>query len=232
VRKKHIIIFIVIPLVIAFIITALFFIFGIFLDKNSESRLGEKISNVPAETLDQFYNEGIIDIHKGSPYTNKELTEHLKRHLKILKNNIDLFYKTNDTDLIPEMAIKLRALVCSTRNNRPLLIDLMKDYDSKLLITLGGKVRGKEKVTVEEYIKDEAAVIRIKDKLVSITKADLIKIFADKEGAHQDRFKDIRIERNLIYINGVPINKKAIFGIAETIYDVGNKFLKEIEQRK
>ena len=70
------------------------------------------------------------------PRTDYDLLEALLRHVDLLREYSGKAFEERKGDYLGEVAGKLRVLVVETRMNKPLLLALMKKFDSRTQVLL------------------------------------------------------------------------------------------------
>jgi hypothetical protein len=106
-----------------------------------------------------------------------------------------LAFRENKAEYLGEVAGKLRLLACSTRTNRPLLLDLADEFGIALNVTVGGPEgwtfmsgqKAGDVLPLREWIDTFAFSCQTSAGQVQLTKRQLILIWASQQGgAHQD----------------------------------------------
>ncbi len=171
------------------------------------------------------------------PRKTNDLVDSLKRHLKLLEQFSSRAFGDRDEDYLGEVAGKLRVLVYEKGRNKPLLLSLMDEFDIKISITLGGPPLQREpgqpsagdRISLRDYLMLTAYGIRTKSGFISLTKHELIGIWAQENGsAHEDWCLDepYSVARGFgLFIGGHSVLAAELKVTTETVLHVGKEAL-------
>ena len=169
------------------------------------------------------------------PRSTAGLVDRLTNHCELLEEYHRKACIEGDEKYFGEVAGKLRVLVYRSRSNRPLLLDLMKKCDVRILAQFD-KPGGAVEKTLDQYISEFLCAIRLPSgELVELTRHDFIGLWAQQLGAsHEDWELDERLIVALnqeLNINGLPVSNIALCGICRTVLRVAEHFLAEYQEK-
>jgi hypothetical protein len=160
-----------------------------------------------------------------------ELVQAFADQLHILKTAI-LHVKNGDDAFTKTIAGVLRILVHEAKTNKPLLINIAKEYNIVPYITTSGH-KGVLQRNLNQYLDD---VVYYSDTAkITLTKRQIIaKISQQEGGAHEDW----AIEKDLLHARGdgiliggrLPL-VRVILGIGECILECGNEVLASVNNK-
>jgi hypothetical protein len=144
-------------------------------------------------------------------------------------------FREGDEAFFGEVAGKLRILVYESRTNKPLLLDLMKDYDVSIPIPIS-RPEGDIEMSISEFLDNLAFAIRVPSSgLVSVTNKQLIGMWAQQYGAsHEDREIEEEFAQVLssgVFIGGLPGAAAALKAIASTVLWLAKEFLVNLDRQ-
>jgi hypothetical protein len=123
------------------------------------------------------------------------MVERLDAQLKLLEENGRQAFEQGDETYLPEVATKLRILLVRSRMNKPLLFEVAAQVGLKLQLSLDGppmlKKEGEigpgDTISLDEFFDLQAVTIRTSVGLITLTKRELIRAWAEQlGGAHED----------------------------------------------
>jgi len=170
---------------------------------------------------------------KRHPRSERDLGEALLEHIGLLREYGQRAFEEGDRRYLGEVAAKLRLLCYRKGRNRPLLLDMMARYDSKVQVVSSfppGKTR-----PLEEYLGELSMAIPGPNGKVIITNRDLVGLWAQQRGAahedweHSDEMVALRYQR--VYIGGLHASEASLRAVYRTVLSVSNAFLGELLQK-
>ena len=168
--------------------------------------------------------------------TPEDLTEALRRHLRLLHQFCERAFEAGDHDYLGEVAGKIRLLAIREGRNRPLLLDLMDHYSIGGTTIVARAIRLREdgpkigdQITLSEYFDLPAYCVQ---KQV-VSKRTLISIWAAQHGAAHE---DWRLDESFALVRKVvdPAGRLALSLELETtarsVLKLGEQVLQEIDR--
>jgi hypothetical protein len=164
------------------------------------------------------------------PRVSRELAEMVQRleaQLDLLDNFARAAFGEKNEVFLPEVATKLRVLLVRSRHNKPLLLEVADRLGVTLEVTLDGPpgVRSSPEsaspqagdvMSLDSFFDLQAVTIRTSKGLVSMTKRELIRAWAEQlGGAHEDWSVDEAL------LNAVKA-ELPLLGIRPTIMELAN----------
>jgi hypothetical protein len=125
----------------------------------------------------------------------KEMSGQLERQLALLEEYSRKAFDDKRREALPEVAGKLRILLVRSRSNIPLLFEVARQIgetprvvlDCPPLKTPSGEPGPGDEITLDAFFDLSAVVIRTSAGLVSMTKRELIRAWAEQlGGVHED----------------------------------------------
>lgn len=167
--------------------------------------------------------------------TKEEVLGKLQRELSLLKQYHQDAFVRGDVNKLGEVAGKLRLLVFQSltpHGNKPLLLDLMIEYNINVVIPFDFPPR---QMTLREYLDRLAFVIRVPKKgLVETKNITLVGIWGQQDGAsHVDCKLDeayYEAQRSGISIAGLPAISAALKAISTTVIFTAEEFLSKVDK--
>jgi hypothetical protein len=158
-----------------------------------------------------------------------DLLDALASHVRVLQAHFEHAFRQGNADYFGEVAGKLRLLVCKTRTNRPLLLDLMDEFGFEQTFELrssGNLTTLREYMTMLAY----AGTLPTGES-VSMSNSELVLAWSQQLGAsHEDWDIDPALAHAVyagVYIGGVPATAAALRATARTVLHVADSFLAE-----
>lgn len=163
----------------------------------------------------------------------------LKKHISLLKEYYQRAFQENNINYYGEIAGKLRLLVYE-KGQRGLLTSLMEETGINIPIVLGGPPIKKidnepgagDEVSLKEYLGLLAYAVRTPHGLISVTKIDLIKMWAQQDGsAHEDWKHDeeyVSAKEMELFIGNRHALAVELKITTETVLFVAEKFMEKI----
>ncbi|MFC1923615.1 hypothetical protein ACFLY4_10050 [Chloroflexota bacterium] len=170
------------------------------------------------------------------PRSRGNLVDALRRHVALLEDYSSCAFREGKEEYFGEVAGKLRVLVYESRRNRPLLLDLMQDYDISIPIHIS-RPEGDIEMSIDDFLDNLAFVIRVPSRgLVSVTNKQMISMWAQQYGAsHEDWEVDEEFAQVLssnIFIGGLPAAAAALQAVANTVLWLAKEFLTHLDTLK
>ncbi len=156
------------------------------------------------------------------PREQKELEQAFLDRIINLDDYLQDYHKGKHSR-IKDIASNLRALIIETRTNKPLLQHLTKYYGMEMIIHRNiPPIIGKKSILSLNELLDELAFASNVPSPVSLTNKELIKVFADQEGAHEDHSNTDELRRLkgdgfILKIGGIVAHERAILGLTSAI---------------
>jgi hypothetical protein len=166
--------------------------------------------------------------------TRANLVSALRQHVDLLDEYSRHAFREGNQAFFGEVAGKLRVLVYNSRTNKPLLLGLMKDFDTTIPIPID-RPGGDIEITIDEFLDSRAFAIAIPSRgLVSVSNRQLIAMWAEQYGASHE---DVEVEEEFtailssgIFIAGLPGAAAALRAISDTVLWLSREFLTLIER--
>ena len=163
--------------------------------------------------------------------TDEELDRALVDRLYNLKDYVEE-YRSGKRGRIKDIATNLRVLVVKTRTNRPLLFDVAKKYDVPLIVNRDvPPIRGlKSRLNLDEAL-EELCFASAVPSAAELTGIELIKEYADQEGAHDDMSISETFNRSKgdgLLIGGVPPHDRTIIGLANQTLQAAQPLVRKL----
>lgn len=170
--------------------------------------------------------------HKKLAKTPHRRLKDLENHLFFLKKDLQEF--KNEPYLYKRIAAELRLLICKMNRNKPLLIDLIKEFGDPQIYNVNSKNRVTEKITVTNILDypEKWSGFFYKGRKYSVQ--DLIVIIASQDGSgHEDTLLDEGIASNeSIFIGGIGNpNLFLLNQIGTNVFRMGLQFLKDLKEK-
>lgn len=164
--------------------------------------------------------------------SDAELLQRLQDHLSLLREYVDNYGAEHDRRYLGEIAGKLRLLVTRGRQNRPLLIDLMTKFGSRLMVVPFHPFDTAPR-SLAAFLDELAVAVRDEtDVLHRFTGAELIGAWAQQTGAaHEDWEQDRGLLTALnipVYVLGDQVTANSLLGLAKTVLSIGEGFLQDL----
>jgi len=175
------------------------------------------------------------------PRTIPGLIKTLKAQSDLLEEYYFNAFTKKDIKYLGEVAGKLRLLVYEGGSNIPLLLSLMDKLQIDIPIKLDGpsvqplpsEPGPGDSISLRKYLEMKACYIKVKSKLIPITKRELIAKWSQQFGsAHQDWSLDEDFYNTInsgFYFNELPISALELKTTAKTILYVCEKFLEKTQ---
>ena len=175
------------------------------------------------------------------PRKREELLDRLRDHIRLLQDYCHRAFEERDSAYLGEIATKLRLLVCESGTNKPLLLNLMDEYEIRVTIRLGGppikmpagQPNPGDVISVRKYLALKAFGIHTASRgYLEVTNNRLIHIWAAQNGAaHEDPELEeeyVAARDSGLLIGGLPALSMQLKVIARTIFGVAKEFLQRV----
>lgn len=170
------------------------------------------------------------------PRSKENLVDALRRHVTLLEDYSNRAFREGKEEYFGEVAGKLRVLVYKSPSNRPLLLDLMRDYDISIPLHFS-RPEGDIEMSINDFLDNLAFSIRVPSGgLVSVTNKQMIGTWAQQYGAsHEDWEIDEEFAQALssgTFIGGLPAAAAALRAVANTVLSLAKEFLNHLDTLK
>jgi hypothetical protein len=166
----------------------------------------------------------------------------LSAQLSHLAKDCQRAFELGDEAYLPEVATKLRLLLVRSRANKPLLFEVAAQIGVEPKVTLGGppliKREGEigpgDTITLDQFFDLQAVTIRTSSGLISLTKRELIRAWAEQlGGAHEDWSVDealVNAIQTPVFIGGMQPTVLELRNCARTALQYGQQIVEVARQ--
>jgi hypothetical protein len=163
--------------------------------------------------------------------TDWERVQALVRHLRLLDDYCKWGIDELDYDYLGEIAAKIRLLVWEGRNNRPLLLDLMRRFENE--ITWAPDQWNDKQLT--QFMGEMAYWLELPSGEAQwVSNLELIRTWAEQHGAaHEDPAIDehfVYALESVIVVQGCTQLMGLLNGIANNVLCVARQFLEQLSE--
>jgi hypothetical protein len=160
--------------------------------------------------------------------------------LNHLTEDCERAFGRGDEAYLPEVATKLRLLLVRSRANKPLLFEVADQIGVEPKVTLGGppilkregEVGPGDTITLDEFFDLQAVTMRTSSGLISLTKRELIRAWAEQlGGAHEDWSVDealVNAIKTPIFIGGMQPTVMELRNCARTALQYGRQIVEAV----
>ena len=184
----------------------------------------------------RFRDMGKGERNKRIKRSKQELLVSLCKHLYLLRKYYNSAFVDGDMDYLGEIAGKLRLLAVKTRTNKPLLVNLMNEFDVNIKIETVPKMENDVPVSLDEYMEMLCISVRKGDgQMAMFNHREFVLAWAQQSGsAHEDWEHDedfSTVRSPLVKIGGVDAHAASLGAIAKTVLYVGDRFIQELQKQ-